>query len=98
MIATIIDDNRGIFHDHQLHFLVIEDRSCQEQGFRGGASITVGVEPTRTRHAARSDTTKAERSSDWSRRPHQMADERTRHACHIIFVYIVNSLAVLRNH
>ena len=37
----------------------------QEQGFRGDASITEGVEPTRARRAARSDATKAERSSDW---------------------------------
>ena len=38
---------------------------CQEQGFRGDASITGGVEPTRARRAARSDATKAERSFDW---------------------------------
>ena len=37
---------------------------CQKRGFRGDASITGGVEPTRARRAARSDATKAERTSD----------------------------------
>ena len=52
---------------HHFNFLTksINLTACQEQGFRCDASITGGVEPTRARRAARSDATKAERSSDW---------------------------------